>query len=74
MWTTFSIWLVATLLLALFATFSVLMTQPIELLFVFGFIVVVGILLDTFLIRGILLPALIVLLEKDKPAKETETV
>ena len=56
------------------ATFSVLMTQPIELLFVFGFIVAVGILLDTFLIRGILLPALIVMLEKDKPAKETETV
>lgn len=49
------------------ATFAVLMTQPIQLLFVFGFIVAVGILLDTFLIRGILLPALIVLLEKDKP-------
>ena len=60
--------------LILAATFSVLMTQPIELLFVFGFIVAVGILLDTFLIRGILLPALIVMLEKDKPAKETETV
>ena len=56
------------------ATFSVLMTQPIELLFVFGFIVAVGILLDTFLIRGILLPALIVMLEKDKPAKETESL
>lgn len=48
------------------ATFAVLMTQPMELLFVFGFIVAVGILLDTFLIRGILLPGLIVLLEKDK--------
>ncbi|GIN63182.1 membrane protein [Robertmurraya siralis] len=52
--------------LILAATFAVLMTQPIELLFVFGFIVAVGILLDTFLIRGILLPGLIVLLEKDK--------
>lgn len=52
------------------ATFAVLMTQPVELLFVFGFIVAVGILLDTFLIRGILLPALLVLLEKDK-VKET---
>lgn len=52
------------------ATFAVLMTQPIQLLFVFGFIVAVGILLDTFLIRGILLPALIVLFEKEKPAKE----
>ncbi|WP_251551282.1 MMPL family transporter [Neobacillus muris] len=48
------------------ATFAVLMTQPIELLFVFGFIVAVGIILDTFLIRGMLLPSLIVLLEKDK--------
>lgn len=34
------------------ATFAVLMTQPVEVLFVFGFIVLVGILLDTFLIRG----------------------
>jgi putative drug exporter of the RND superfamily len=54
------------------ATFAVLMTQPIQLLFVFGFIVAVGILLDTFLIRGILLPALIVLFEKEKPAVEKE--
>ncbi|WP_084786891.1 MMPL family transporter [Bacillus tuaregi] len=54
------------------ATFAVLMTQPVELLFVFGFIVAVGILLDTFLIRGILLPALLVLLEKDK-IKETKS-
>ncbi|MCM3570695.1 MMPL family transporter [Neobacillus mesonae] len=52
--------------LILAATFAVLMTQPIQLLFVFGFIVAVGILLDTFLIRGILLPGLIVLVEKDK--------
>ncbi|MGX6444463.1 MMPL family transporter [Neobacillus sp. K501] len=54
------------------ATFAVLMTQPIQLLFVFGFIVAVGILLDTFLIRGILLPALIVLLEKDKPLAQKQ--
>ncbi|MEH7125790.1 MMPL family transporter [Bacillus sp. JJ1773] len=51
------------------ATFAVLMTQPVELLFVFGFIVAVGILLDTFLIRGILLPGLIVLFEKEKASK-----
>lgn len=57
--------------LILAATFAVLMTQPIELLFVFGFIVAVGILLDTFFIRGILLPSLIVLLEKDKQVKES---
>lgn len=54
------------------ATFAVLMTQPIQLLFVFGFIVAVGILIDTFLIRGVLLPSLIVLFEKDK-TKEEET-
>ncbi|OAS89391.1 MULTISPECIES: MMPL family transporter [Metabacillus] len=48
------------------STFAVLMTQPIEILFVFGFIVAVGILLDTFLIRGVLLPSLLVLFEKDK--------
>ncbi|WP_156319879.1 MMPL family transporter [Bacillus sp. FJAT-18017] len=52
------------------ATFAVLMTQPIQLLFVFGFIVAVGILLDTFLIRGILLPGLIVFFEKDKAVKQ----
>jgi len=54
------------------ATFAVLMTQPVQLLFVFGFIVAVGILLDTFLIRGILLPGLIVLLEKDKKVSESK--
>lgn len=48
------------------ATFAVLMTQPVEILSVFGFIVAVGILIDTFLIRGVLLPGLLVLLEKDK--------
>ena len=53
------------------ATFAVLTTQPIELLFVFGFIVAVGILMDTFLIRGILLPGLLVLFEKEK-GKQTE--
>ncbi|MGP4107695.1 MMPL family transporter [Virgibacillus sp. L01] len=54
--------------LILAATFAVLMTQPIQLLFVFGFIVAVGILLDTFLIRGVLMPGLLVLFEKDKSA------
>ncbi|MFD2043247.1 MMPL family transporter [Ornithinibacillus salinisoli] len=51
--------------LILAATFAVLMTQPIQLLFVFGFIVAVGILIDTFFIRGVLLPGLLVWLEKD---------
>lgn len=48
------------------ATFSVLMTQPLELLFVFGFIVAVGILIDVFIVRGVFLPALLVLFEKDR--------
>ncbi|WP_102273916.1 MMPL family transporter [Cytobacillus massiliigabonensis] len=52
------------------ATFAVLMTQPVQLLFVFGFIVAVGILLDTFLVRGVLLPGLIILFEKDKDSKK----
>lgn len=52
------------------ATFAVLMTQPIQLLFVFGFIVAVGILIDTFLIRGVLLPSLLVLFEKDQQSEE----
>ena len=54
----------AGLLLA--ATFAVLMTQPVQLLFVFGFIVAVGILIDTFIIRGVLLPGLLVLFDKKK--------
>ncbi|WP_050181746.1 MMPL family transporter [Domibacillus robiginosus] len=48
------------------ATFAVLMTQPIEVLFVFGFIVAVGILIDTFFVRGLLLPSLILFFEKKK--------
>lgn len=46
------------------ATFAVLMTQPLQELFLFGFTMAMGILLDTFLIRGILLPALLVLMHK----------
>lgn len=48
------------------ATFAALTTMPIADLFVFGFIVAVGILIDTFLVRGMLLPSLILLFEKDK--------
>jgi RND superfamily putative drug exporter len=50
--------------LILAATFSVLITQPIMELFMFGFIVAVGILLDTFLVRTILVPAIINVLGK----------
>src|SRR5699024_8847806 len=44
--------------LILAATFAVLMTQPILELFMFGFVVAVGVLIDTFLVRTILVPAI----------------
>ncbi|KON87853.1 hypothetical protein AF332_14140 [Sporosarcina globispora] len=40
--------------LILAATFAALMTMPIADLFVFGIIVAMGILIDTFLVRGML--------------------
>lgn len=48
------------------ATFAALMTMPIMDLFIFGFIVAIGILIDTFFVRGMLLPSLILFFEKDK--------
>lgn len=51
------------------ATFAALMTMPIADLFVFGFIVAIGILIDTFIVRGVLIPALILFFEKDQPTK-----
>lgn len=54
------------------ATFAVLMTQPIEILFVFGFIVAVGILIDTFIVRGLLLPALLMIFEKKRAGRHQE--
>lgn len=48
------------------ATFAALMTMPITDLFVFGFIVSIGIIIDTFLVRGMLLPSIILWFEKDK--------
>lgn len=51
------------------ATFAVLMTQPVEVLSIFGFIVAIGIIMDTFLIRGILLPGLLILTEKNTAPK-----
>lgn len=45
------------------ATFAVLMTQPILELFMFGFVVAIGVLIDTFLIRTILVPAIMVKLD-----------
>lgn len=53
------------------ATFAVLMTQPVEVLKIFGFIVAIGILIDTFLIRGILLPGLLILIEERREKKNS---
>ncbi len=44
--------------LILAGTFGVLMTQPIRELFQFGFAMATGLLLDTFLVRGTLAPAI----------------
>lgn len=54
------------------ATFAVLMTQPIEILFVFGFIVAIGILIDTFLVRGLLLPSLLIFFEKNRASERKQ--
>lgn len=48
--------------LILAATFSVLMTQPIRELFQFGFAMALGLLLDTFVVRPLLVPAIVHLL------------
>ncbi|MFS0782646.1 MMPL family transporter [Bacillus sp. 1P06AnD] len=50
--------------LILAATFAVLITQPVMELRVFGFAVAVGVLIDTFIVRPIAIPALIVKLGK----------
>lgn len=50
--------------LILMATFAVLMTQPLQELVVFGFVVSLGVLIDTFLVRGLLMPSIMVLLGK----------
>lgn len=59
--------------LILAATFAALMTMPIADLFVFGFIVAIGILMDTFLVRGMLLPAVILFFEKDQDTSKRKS-
>jgi putative drug exporter of the RND superfamily len=48
--------------LVLAATFATLMALPIEALFQVGFVVALGVLADTFLVRALLVPALAILL------------
>lgn len=50
--------------LILAATFAVLMTQPIRELYQFGMAMALGILLDTFIVRPLLVPALVRLIGK----------
>lgn len=50
--------------LILAATFGVLITQPLQELFLFGVMMAAGVLIDTFLVRGMLLPAILVLAHK----------
>lgn len=42
------------------ATFGVLITQPLQELFLFGLTMTMGILIDTFLVRGMLLPSILI--------------
>ncbi|KFN11886.1 MMPL family transporter [Bacillus pseudomycoides] len=46
------------------ATFAVLTTQPLLELFMFGFVVALGVIIDTFLVRTLLVPAIMLLLKK----------
>ncbi|GLV55459.1 hypothetical protein KDH_23030 [Dictyobacter sp. S3.2.2.5] len=50
--------------LILAGTFAVLMTLPLNILFQLGACVAVGILLDTFVVRGLLVPGIVLLLGK----------
>lgn len=52
--------------LILAATFSVLITQPLQDLYLFGSIMALGIMLDTFIIRGFLLPSLLLITHREK--------
>ena len=54
----------AGLLLA--ATFAVLITQPVLELQLFGFTVAFGVLIDTFIVRPMLLPALLTIQKRDR--------
>ncbi|HVB21588.1 MAG TPA: MMPL family transporter [Ktedonobacteraceae bacterium] len=50
--------------LILAGTFAVLTSLPLNILYQFGICVAVGILMDTFIVRGLLIPAIVLLLGK----------
>ncbi|UVI29560.1 MMPL family transporter [Paenibacillus spongiae] len=56
------------------ATFGVLITQPIQELFLFGFAMAAGIIIDTFLVRGMLLPALMTVGFKNRKMHESRVI
>ncbi|MGJ7913425.1 MMPL family transporter [Neobacillus sp. LXY-1] len=55
------------------ATFAVLITQPLQELFLFGMTMALGVIMDTFLVRGMLLPSILVLLKKGNPQMTVST-
>ncbi|WP_330949729.1 MMPL family transporter [Virgibacillus sp. MG-45] len=57
--------------LILAATFAVLMTQPLQELFLFGFTMAFGILLDTFIIRGMFFPSILLLTKPKSKQKNS---
>lgn len=48
------------------ATFCVLITQPLQELFLFGLTMTMGILIDTFLVRGMLLPSILIFFKPNR--------
>ena len=48
--------------IVLAATFATLMALPMEAMFQIGFVIAIGLLVDTFLVRALLVPALAVML------------
>ncbi|WP_240793485.1 MMPL family transporter [Psychrobacillus vulpis] len=52
--------------LILAATFAVLISQPVMELKLFGFAVAIGVLVDTFIVRPLLLPALLIITSKNR--------
>lgn len=52
--------------LILAATFAVLISQPVMELKLFGFAVAIGVLMDTFIVRPLLLPALLTITSKNR--------
>lgn len=55
------------------ATFCVLITQPLQELFLFGWTMAMGILIDTFLVRGMLLPSIMTMMGNRNQKNQSAT-